>query len=314
MANYKNQLEAMGFRYDDLSAAGYNKINQISYIVRINAASQEFTVSAACRPLDENNIPALSAALNTFMAERKKMLKTAVFDGKQIVICYQLGLSTNIGQYVNDAVQTIMFYINQFNCVPCCNHCGQLISTNIYTIENSVTAICEDCFASCQRNISQNIQTDAETITNYPMGTLGAVLGGLLGAVIWIVFSLLGKISVWAGLFAGSAGIYGFKWLGKKITPAAIVISVIVSLGLLVTGMYIAIGIDLHQELSSYGYDVSFSQALEFFPELMEDPDYRGAIIYNNVWGFVTYALAAVITAIQVNKEKKVKNRAFQLM
>ena len=34
MADYKQQLESIGFRYDTLTAAGYNKINGIKIHVR----------------------------------------------------------------------------------------------------------------------------------------------------------------------------------------------------------------------------------------------------------------------------------------
>ncbi|MBQ2093565.1 MAG: glutamine synthetase III, partial [Ruminococcus sp.] len=49
--------------------------------------------------------------------------------------------------------------------------------TDIYTAENSVIAMCTDCFSSYQHKMFNNMQTDAQTITNYPMGTIGALLG-----------------------------------------------------------------------------------------------------------------------------------------
>ncbi len=314
MANYESQFSGIGFSYDSLTATGYNKINGISFIVHIEPSSKDYTIYAACRPYDQNNDSALSADLQKFASERQKIVKNAFFNGKQIIICCPLNFTANIVQGVNEAVTSIMNLAGIYQCVPCCSVCGRTIETDIYTAENSVIAMCTDCFSSYQHKMFNNMQTDAQTITNYPMGTIGALLGGLAGAVIWVLASMMGRISMLAGLVSGFAGIYGFKMLGKKLSASGIAIAAIISLCLLLAGMYIATGIDLFNTFKDYGYELSFSETLECIPYALEDEDYRGAFIYNNIWGLIAYTFSVILTAVQLNKEKQIKNRVFKLM
>ena len=315
MADYKQQLESIGFRYDTLTAAGYNKINGICFVVRINPSAKDYSVTASCKPQDEQSAQMINSELQKFMSERPKLLKTALFDGKQIIICYNLGFTANIAQGVSDAVNTVMYYANQYACIPCCSVCGNPTYPDIYSIGSSVSALCTDCFGSFQQKNAVNIMQDEMMITNYPMGFIGAMLGGLAGAVIWLIFSLLGKISFIAGFFAGFGGIFGFKWLGKKVTAAGIVISVIVSFLFLISGMYIAVGIDLYNAIISWGYDISFTEALKLLPEfIIEDAEIRNAILFDNIIGIVTFILAAILSIWQVRKDGQLKNRAIRLM
>ena len=59
MASYQTQLESMGFRYDTLTANGYNKINGFCFTVNINPGTKDYIISSACRPADESTVEAL---------------------------------------------------------------------------------------------------------------------------------------------------------------------------------------------------------------------------------------------------------------
>ena len=103
--------------------------------------------------------------------------------------------------------------------------------------------------------------------------------------------------------------------LSKKVTAAGIVISVIVSFLFLISGMYIAVGIDLYNAIISWGYDISFTEALKLLPELIiEDAEIRNAILFDNIIGIVTFILAAILSIWQVRKDGQLKNRAIRLM
>ena len=311
MANYKDQLCAMGFGYDDVTAVAYRKINNIAFIVRVNPASKEYNVTAACRPAKDGMIDPLRTALHQFASQRQNMLKTAFFEGKQIHICYQI--TSDITSGVNDAVNFIMYCVNQFECVSCCSICGRYGDVDVYSIENNVSALCTGCYGTLQNNVVENILSDSSTQTNYPMGIIGAILGGICGALIWILFSVMGRIGWMAGLVAGFGGIMGFKWLGKKISTAGIALSIIISFIFLFMGMYIAVGIDLYNAFIAEGFSVTFSDALDFIPYAMQDSEYTGALIYNNIFGIITFTVAAVASAIGLKKESEVKNRSIKL-
>ena len=313
MASYQKQLESIGFGYDTLTANGYNKINGVCFTVDLEPSTKNYIVSAACRPVDENAAAYMREAIQQFASERKKIIKNAVFDGKQIIIVWYIAdITPDITKCMNDSVSFINYCISQFGCVPCCSSCGNEGNANIYVIENNIAALCENCFYNTQSQLAGNMYRENQVITNYPLGVLGAVLGGLGGAVLWIITSLLGKISMIAGAFAGIFGYFGFKKLGKKMTLSGMIISLCVSFVFLLAGMYFAVGVDIFNAVKEYGF--TFSEAFELIPVYLTDPDATGEIIYNHFAGFITFILGAVCCVFQYNNDKKVKNRMIKLM
>ena len=296
-----------------LTANGYNKINGFCLTVNINPGTKDYIISTACRPADEGTVEALYQALQQFAGERKKTVKTAAFNGKMItVICHTDEIVPDITKGVRDSVDFINYCIGQFQCIPCCEVCGNQADTNIYLIENNISMMCQECFANVQNNIVDNIYKENRVNTNYPLGIVGSILGGLGGAVIWIIFSMMGRIGYVAGAVAGMGGYFGFKKLGKKMTLKGLIISLAVSLAFLLCGMYVAIGIDIFNAFRDW--DVSFLDALQLVPVYLGDPEALGEIIYNHIFGFIMFILGAVCCIAQFFNEKKVKNRVIKLM
>ena len=313
MASYQKQFQSIGFGYDTLTAKGYNKINGVCFTVDLQPNTKNYIVSAACRPLDETAVYSMRQAIQQFAAERKNTVKNAVFDGKQIILVWYIAdIVPDITKCVNESVNFINYCIAQFGCVPCCSSCGNESDTHVCVIENNIASLCENCFYDIQSRLAGNMYMENQIVTNYPMGVLGAVLGGLGGAVLWIVTSLLGRISMVAGAFAGLFGYFGFKKLGKKMTLQGLIISLAVSFVFLLAGMYFAIGIDIYNAIKEYGF--TFSESFDFIPVYLSDPDSTGEIIYNHFAGFLTFILGAVCCIFQYRNDKKVKNRMIKLM
>ena len=313
MASYQKQLESIGFGYDTLTAKGYHKINGVCFTVDFHPNTKDYIVSAACRPADETAAASMRQAIQQFAAERKKVIKNAAFDGKQIMIIWHTNdINPDIAKYVMDSVNFISYCIAQFRCVPCCSSCGKESYPDIYVIENNIAALCENCFYNTQSQLAGNMYRENQVVTNYPLGVLGADLGGLGGAVLWVITSLLGKISIVAGLFAGMFGYLGFKKFGKKVTLTGLIVSLAVSFVFLLAGMYFAIGVDLFNAVKEYGF--TFSEAFELIPVYLTDPDATGEIIYNHIFGFLSYIAGAGICIAGYYNDKKVKNRMIKLM
>lgn len=312
MANYQTQLQSLGYKYDTTSTTGYTKINGFAFSVHIDASSKVYTVSAACRPQDQNGEAEMNKYLQQFASERKKNVNIAAFNNNNIVISYNIGMTANITANVKEAGDAILYFASQCGFIPVCPQCGQPLNTDFYSISGKVVSLCPNCFSNAQNSVMANAQAEAETVTNYPLGILGAALGGLAGAVIWIIFSMLGRIVFLAGFAAGSGGLFGFQKLGKKMSNAGIVISLVISLAMLFAGMYFALAIDVYNAFSEY-YNISFSDSFSLIPYIFQDSEMLSAICMDWGIGLVTFIVSAVISIIHFKKERKVKNQAVKL-
>lgn len=317
MANYQTQLQSLGYTYVQSSATGYAKLNGIPFMVKIDVSAKTYTVSASCCPQDENGAVTLNAYLQQFSSDRKKTVNMANYSNNTISIVYRMGMSTDITANVKEATDAIMHFVSQSGCIPVCNACGQQVATDFYSVRGDVHCLCPNCFNRVQSTMLQQANTASQTSVNYPLGILGAILGGLVGAVLWIIFSLMGKVVIAAGLVAGFLGVLLFEKFGKKLTLPGVFISLGISLVMLLIGMYIALGVDIYNELGSYlqgyGYQMSFFEAFSYIPLVFQDSEMIGAIIHDWGFGLIGYIVTAVIMIAGFFNKRKVQNQAVRL-
>lgn len=129
--------------------------------------------------------------------------------------------------------------------------------------------------------------------TRYFPGCLGALMGTLIGMVLWILFFLLGTIPGTAGLLMMILAIAGFRLLGKRVSFPGIGICLV----LCIAGIYLAhrigyaIGITLEN-------DYSFSESFRGIENFMIDSPEFASIYWLNLilgYGALLLALLAVL-------------------
>ena len=312
MATFMKQFQSIGFGLDQQTVTGYRKVDGFCFTVRIDVNRKMYTVSVPCAVHREEDARNMNAAFQQFAAERKKTVKSAFYDGRQISICYQSKeLTINIIDGTKEAVDACMYYIRQYSAVPICPVCGRAIDTNIYAVENAVNAMCGDCFLNAQRKVSDSSSSEQRRVENVPLGIVGAILGGLAGAVLWVLFSLMGRIVIIAGALSALAGYLLYKKLAGKISKKGLILSLVIAFIFLLIGMYFAIGLDVMNGVREYGVHLSLAEAFRWIPEYVSEN--TGVVIFNNIFGIVSFLAGAGISAAHYQNENKMKNRTIQL-
>ncbi len=312
MANYPMQFQSIGFGMDNLTGTAFRKIDGFCFTVKIDVNGNMYTVSVPCAVHSEEDAQNLNAAMRRYADEHQKTVKSAFYDGREIYICCRSkDLVMKVSEGTREAVELCMYYIRQYSAVPVCSACGRPAELNIFALENKVSVLCEECFSDAQRQIAGETAAKAAAHENIPLGVIGAVLGGLTGAVLWVLFSLMGKIVFVAGALSALAGYFAYKKLGKKISKKSLVLSLLVSFVFLLAGMYFAIGVDVFQSLKNSGIDISFSEAFRWIPDYISLN--AGAVLFNNIFGFISFLAGAALCVVQFVNENKMKNRAVRL-
>lgn len=76
----------------------------------------------------------------------------------------------------------------------------------------------------------ENLVTeDWEKKENLPLGLIGAVIGILLGSVLWVLIGQIGFIAGIAGYAIVFCGMKGYQLLGKKLSKTGIIICIVLS-------------------------------------------------------------------------------------
>ena len=329
MAGYNEQFRAVGYSYDELTVTGYGKINGFCFTVKIDAGNRLYTLRMPCRIYNEADKDKLNKELQLFVSQRKSWVRSAIYIKNVIVMVFQMtGMSADITKGVKEGTEACLYYARQYGAVSSCQSCGNVVETDIYAIEDEVSALCFNCFSGAHGKMAEKSYNEQNTAENVPLGIIGAILGGLTGAVIWILFSLMGKVVMIAGGLSCLAGYFGYKLLAKKMSKKGLAIALVTAFVMLIAGMYFSFAIRVYNAHNksidewniSYAefYDnetvpkISFSEAFGLVPEYFSDN--IGVIIHDYAFGVFIYIAMAVVCVAQYLRENKLKNRAVRLM
>lgn len=121
-----------------------------------------------------------------------------------------------------------------------CEHCGSRLAPG-----SSVCAVCGTRVGA--------MPTENPVRENVALGTLGALIGALLGGASIILFSRLGYVAALSGVLIAFATLKGYELLGKGMSKTGLVICFV----LMLVTPFLANALDLvmqfHEEWKDYG-------------------------------------------------------------
>lgn len=113
---------------------------------------------------------------------------------------------------------------------------------------------------------------------NKVMGIVGAIVGTILGLIVWCLIGMAGYIS-WVGGLALAAGAFGgYKLLGKKVDGIGVAVCIVLIIVSVYIGTRMTYAIDLHKEFQD---DPEFALAFEIL--VGEDTDASTTEIFMNL-------------------------------
>lgn len=161
-----------------------------------------------------------------------------------------------------------------------------------------------------------NAAYDNTTYTTYGSGGMTSpiieenkrgrgVLGALLGGILWAVIRCLGYISGWIAALIFIFSQAGYRKLSGKDDKFGIIISVIFGLLVIIPATYFSYGFGLFQSLNEYGH-FTYLEVLGDLPLYMERYELWGEFAGNLAMGYVITGIIAVVMLVG-NKGKKAK-------
>ena len=111
---------------------------------------------------------------------------------------------------------------------------------------------------------------------NVLLGTIGALLGALIGGAVALFIARLGYVAVAAGLVLGICTIKGYEMFARKLSRKGILISVV----LMVVTVFLVNQIDLAMEVVAQ-LGVEFAYAFRVVNELIASGEYPDNYFFN---------------------------------
>ncbi|MBP1919043.1 hypothetical protein [Youngiibacter multivorans] len=147
-----------------------------------------------------------------------------------------------------------------------CYNCGANGRYHSYSIGGISTEIC----GSCVTGIEEEYRNEKETLMvsgNYFTGAIGAIIGALLGSVVWLVISYFGFIAALAGFAMAYMSYFGYKILKGKVGPG---MPVIIAISVIIAIIFANV-VEVAMSLVYSDFGLTFVDALVIAPRALFD-------------------------------------------
>lgn len=187
-------------------------------------------------------------------------------------------------QNLDEVISSVTAKCAQCGLHSCCTYCKSVETLNTAAVDGVPVLLCQNCLTRTMNEAALQGQKKE----NVPLGILGAIIGVLLGAVLWVIIGQIGFIAGIAGYVIVLCGIKGYQMLGKGMSKAGVVICVLLSCLVIVGAEYVSLGLIVFKELKDVSlYSVSLGDAFGMVPMLLEEPEVIGGVVKDLIVGYI---------------------------
>lgn len=304
MIKFDLLANGIGLPYDRKSRMICGNYQGYTILIRNLQKQKLCHITMSVTASDESRGDVLTQPLQQYAAQKPE-IQFASYTNRVVAV----GIRNKRKVSAEEAGRMISEIIGLFRtvgAVNCCQACGSREDVGAYTIFGKVAILCPNCFEQAKADLSQAQSDLHRKSTNYAGGIVGAVLGSLAGALIWVLASQFGYIVGVSGLAFVIGGLYGFKKLGGKLNVAGFIISVVIAAAMLYFAENISLAILIFNEFKDT-YDISFFDAFRAIPEVLKDHDVFSGFAYDLAIGYLFLVIGGFSSAVSMFKEANLK-------
>lgn len=302
--NYAALAAAAGLYYDGPNNVIYGKKAgfdllvyaadpKIPYVLTIHTSARGTLAAAASRAEVKE------------LTGRAKAISVMQQQGNNIIVSLKgTNNQEKMRQWLSEAVNVLVSFLQEKGYEPCCSICGQTAEISGFRAGADYMHLCPECEGRVRGNYLNQAQKQKAKKENVVGGIVGALLGSLLGVLSIVLLSQLGYVAALSGVIMAVGVLKGYELLGGKLTKKGIVIGVIVMLIMTYVGDRVDWAILVSKELSYY--NVTVFDCYRAIPGLVAEGDIDlTSYVGNLVLLYVFLLLGAVPTVISSAKEQR---------
>jgi hypothetical protein len=253
------------------------------FTISQTALYQPILISASVAGLQSISLEQLKIAV----LAKKKIYKLARFENKNNVLNFVINSDTNAQknmERVNELLHDLTSLLAQLGLANGCKLCASDVPVDAVRIGADVAGVCAECQEKLKQEFTGNVEKNAFE-GNYFTGIIGALLGSLVGAALWLLVSYLGFYASIVGFVMAFLAQYGYRLFKGRIQrgmPVIILLAVIFGL-MAANTVEIAIGLAQDPEVG-----LTFVESLRIAPQAFYNTEY---FYVDKVWGNVGLGL-----------------------
>lgn len=223
----------------------------------------------------------------------KTLLECEIKNGYMVELHIQKAFrDKTVVEESKEALDAIIRLLNSVGCLSGCSLCGQPVNVSWYAIENNIPiCICDECKQKVLVACEERDEKQRAIQVDYVKGTLAALAGALVAAVVYALMLRAGYILM--SVFLPFIPLLCFIGAGKKVDKVGAIICAIISL----TVFYFATKFGYIWRVQSQVFDsYSIREVWDMMNELItEYPQVKKVYMEVMIKGYGIAALVSVI-------------------
>lgn len=244
----------------------WGDINSYGFILKINSADENLITKISF------NAKVSNGSLIDYMDTLKFEEIISFYEIKKwgiIIYVNYVGFSedNSLGTHYLDITDKL----HELKLGSLCPNCMEVKTPAFVKISNNLSHMCHDCISG----IEEKKNSELKRPNNYLKGVIGALLGGIIGAAVWIIIGLVGFYTSIAGYLIALCSNFGYKLFGGKKTKTTAIIlglSIILSMAF---AQYMGVMINIVQSYEN----VTILKAISLSPQILKDSEFVYSLI-----------------------------------
>lgn len=239
---------------------------------------------------------------------KQHKIRSSIINHCSIVI--QISDVVNAKKYVIAFIEHIRNKLKELDvpgaelCAVCSENTGEMLHD--VKIDTGVTRMHKKCYNSIKQATDEKQEEYDNESKNHFIGVVGALIGGIVGTIPWIIVYMLGFFVGWLGFIIGIAANKGYEILGGKNSKAKPFIIIIVVIICVLLAQVTCEMIELYNYLQEEGVELGI---IDMFRVLWEtfiaEAEYSRAVLGSVAMGLIFAGLGTFGLIKNMMKQSK---------
>lgn len=294
---FKELVASYGFTENGNVASGFHRGYQVALIYDSVQPCSMFIFTH----MDAEN----TECLQTYLKENRKDLKLVNWQFSEAG-CHCIIRSVTAKSCVSNiqhAMEEILNFLTEkgFSNAESCPLCGNPLTDPVPMDFGGVSVRVDSaCMAAEEKKSEEEELAYQAAPNNYLRGTVGALIGGAIGAVAWVLIGLLGFVSGWVAVLISYLAGKGYDKAKGKPNAMKIVISSVITLVLIVVSMFVLYTITVSVAMAQE--NLEGNPLVVLFQLIDIDEEFKQLFISDFVSGLVFGVIGLGIGAWEMRK------------
>jgi Zn finger protein HypA/HybF involved in hydrogenase expression len=201
----------------------------------------------------------------------------------------------------------LLEYLNTEKLQTCCHECGLRGQHPYFKRGQEIFPLCPDCEEKMGKALDQAQAEKANIPLKTIQGLAGAILGAIVGSLLWTVIGALGYIASLAGLAIAFTSYWGYTKFGGPKTKASVAIIIGTTLLGVLIGVVNVVVLSWFDAYQSADYSVTLWNIYYVLPDIFSIEEEVQAALSDSALGILFAAIGTYQFLKRINTSESAK-------